>query len=424
MWVGIAIPATYINSMIRYLEGKLAIELRTKLVDYLYSLYMKNEIYYRIENLDSRIENADQSLTEDASRFCNNIAHLHSQLSKPLLDIVLMTAQLVYLGRKKTGSNGGDSIFYSGVMAFSVISLTGQLLRSISPPFGKLASQQAQFEGELRSAHARVITNSEEIAFYGGHEVERSYLKRSYLALVKHLNHILKSKILYTMLEGFTMKYLWSACGLLMIAIPTFASGEGSSVVKETASDRTESYITAKGLLVNGADACERIMSSYKEITEFAGFTHRVYELITVFQDLDKGKYSKQLNHTADKELMNSRGKTIEDDVVKFDNVPIVSPNGDILIESMNFELKPGMHCLITGPNGCGTNTKKSEIFFRFFWNKKKTVNRKVESLSYPLRTVACPQGNTHETHKTESFLHSSVRLSHSRNSKGPSSLP
>jgi ATP-binding cassette subfamily D (ALD) long-chain fatty acid import protein len=47
-------------------------------------------------------------------------------------------------------------------------------------------------EGDLRYAHSRLITNSEEIAFYRGHAVEESILHKAYLDLVKHMNFIFR----------------------------------------------------------------------------------------------------------------------------------------------------------------------------------------------------------------------------------------
>lgn len=42
-----------------------------------------------------------------------------------------------------------------------------------------------------------------------------------------------------------------------------------------------------------------------------------------------------------------------------FEDVPIISPNGDTLIDKMSFKIEPGMHLMIAGPNGCG----KSSLF-------------------------------------------------------------
>lgn len=86
---------------------------------------MSKQTYYRVSNLDSRLQNADQCLTEDVSRFCAMLAHLHSQLSKPVLDIVLMSAQLWFLGmsnggKKKHSDNLGPlAIVVSVVCTFS-----------------------------------------------------------------------------------------------------------------------------------------------------------------------------------------------------------------------------------------------------------------------------------------------------------------
>ena len=42
-----------------------------------------------------------------------------------------------------------------------------------------------------------------------------------------------------------------------------------------------------------------------------------------------------------------------------FDGVPLVTPNGDVLVREMTFEVKSGMNVLVCGPNGCG----KSSLF-------------------------------------------------------------
>lgn len=52
-----------------------------------------------------------------------------------------------------------------------VIALTGHIMRIVSPKFAQLVSEEANRYAYLKHIHSRIITNAEEIAFYGGHKV-------------------------------------------------------------------------------------------------------------------------------------------------------------------------------------------------------------------------------------------------------------
>jgi ABC-type uncharacterized transport system fused permease/ATPase subunit len=384
-WMLIALPATYVNSMIAYFENKLALAFRSKLVNHCYDLYMSDEVYYRIGNLDSRLSNPDQCLTEDVAQFSSDLAHLYSHLSKPCLDVVLMTIQLVMLARHRHGSEGVSNLKAPALLTAVVVFGTAFVLRLATPPFGKLIAEQARKYGELRAVHSRVITHAEEIAFYSGHHVEKSVLQRAYNDLIKHTNKIYKIRVPYTMLEGFLLKYLWSALGLAIVAMPAFSmelTGKSDQIQPESAegvSTRTQDFVTSRGLLASASDAIERIMSSYRLIMELAGRTARITEMLQIFDQVKKGEYEKK---QAVESLEN--GKRTENDwltsgstgqvvdstngIIEVRNVPIATPNGDLLIKrpGLSFKLEPGMHLLITGPNGCGNSISSALILSLF----------------------------------------------------------
>ena len=116
-------------------------------------------------------------------------------------------------------------------------------------------------------------------------------------------------------------------------------------------------------MLLSSSDAFGRVMFSYKELTELAGYTSRVYSLITVMDDIQAGHFEKKLLSSAETEenaaVLQGRGEIIEDTDIEFINVPIISPGGDILVRRLNCTVRQGEHLLIIGPNGCG----KSSLF-------------------------------------------------------------
>ena len=41
--------------------------------------------------------------------------------------------------------------------------------------------------------------------------------------------------------------------------------------------------------------------------------------------------------------VLEGRGQVIESEDIQFENVPIVTPNGDVLVKSLSFHVKPGV---------------------------------------------------------------------------------
>lgn len=306
--------------------------------------------FYTLSALDDRIKNADQLITVDVAKFANSLAELYSNLAKPVLDIIVYNYSL-------SRSVGGEGLFFMSLL----VQLSANVMRALTPPFGKYVADEARLEGEFRFQHSRLIDYSEEVALYHGHEAEKDTLDKGYFTLIKHVNRILRRRLYHGVMEDFVIKYFWGALGLLLCSVPVFFQVPGQNV--KNMGDRTESFVTNRRMLLMSSDAFGRVMFSYKEITELAGYTSRVSTLLDVIDDIQAGHFEKKLVSSADTEenaaVLRGRGTVTEGEDIEFVDVPIVSPNGDVLVRKLSFTVKPGDHLLIVGPNGCG----KSSLF-------------------------------------------------------------
>ncbi|SGZ00446.1 BQ5605_C034g11349 [Microbotryum silenes-dioicae] len=375
-WQAVAIPATYTNSMLSYMQSKLgksrpviacgcdlgatlteypsptAIAYRTRLIKRVHEMYLEDTTFYALGNLDDRIKNADQLITVDIQKFSNSLAEIYSNIAKPVLDVIIYNYQL----SRNVGAEGLIGLTL-------IIQLSAALLRFATPPFGRYAAEEQRLEGEYRFAHTRLLENAEEVALYRGSLVEKNIIERSYFALIKHVNRIFRMRMLHGLVEEGIVKWVWGSLGLLICAIPVFFKIPGASGGVDFGG-RTEGFVTNRRLLLSASDALGRLMSTYRELSELSGYTQRVSELLDTMEETKRGKFQKKLVSSAGTEenarVLQGRGTFVHsDDEIIFDKVPIVTPNGDILIKSLSFYVKPGGHLLVIGGNGTG----KSSLF-------------------------------------------------------------
>ena len=177
-----------------YHQCKLALQYRTRLTNHIHSKYLSNMTFYSLSALDDRIKNADQLITVDVSKFANSLAELYGNLAKPTLDMLIYNYSL----SKSVGGEGKSSmqplelvriLIVIGLFFMSLlVQLSANVMRALTPPFGKYVADEARLEGEFRFEHSRVIDYSEEIALYNGHNAERDTLDKGYFTLIKHVN--------------------------------------------------------------------------------------------------------------------------------------------------------------------------------------------------------------------------------------------
>lgn len=347
--------------MIKYLESKVSIAFRTRLTRYVHDLYLNNNLnYYKLHNLDGGVgHGADQFITQDLTLFCASAANLYSSLGKPFVDLCVFNYQL-YRSLGPLALTGLTTNYF----------LTASILRRLSPPFGKLKAVEGKKEGEFRSLHARLIANAEEVAFYGGAEMEKGFLNKEFKSLKQFMEGIYMLKIRYNILEDFILKYSWSAYGYLLSSLPVFLpawGGLGGALELASGADkggkergRMKEFITNKRLMLSLADAGGRMMYSIKDLSELAGYTSRVYTLISTLHRVHADAYYLRGGNSELYSLSDVQGTVQKGfDGVRFEGVPIVAPGlwpqgGDELIESLSMVVRSGEHLLISGPNGVG----------------------------------------------------------------------
>ena len=360
-WLLLAVPSSFVNALIKYLQSLIALSLRQRLNTHISSLYFSNDAFYKLSHHLAQLPaaeeeapespgpaagspkarsakaapiqyppNTEQAVTEGVTQWAERFADAISSLGKPLVDVVLFTSVLTrILGWRNQ------------VLATIAIWESSEFLGMIRPNFSQQVQDRNNLEARLRGQFTRVVTNSEEIAFYGGEKRENGILKNQFQQIVDFTRKTLRRQCLYGTIEDFLTKYVWTCIGMIQVAVPLL---KGSS----DAGDNAKYFISVRRIMQRGGDSTERLIQGIKDIGELAGFTKNLMNTIDVLRHLNKPESLPGGNDVCE---------VTESENIIVENLPLYTPTNDLLIDSMNLRLARNDRLLILGPNGCGKST-------------------------------------------------------------------
>jgi ATP-binding cassette, subfamily D (ALD), member 3 len=393
------LPISVVNNVLKYSISELQLRFRQRLTKALLESYLRRSVFYQITSVDARIANPDQLLTQDVEKFSASIVDLYSNVLKPTLDLALYAGRL-----SSTIGKGGPGIMLAYLLA------TGACSTWLRKPVSRFTIREQQLEGEYRHVHTRLIASSEEIAFYEGQTREKALLLETFGRLTRHLRTTQQFRYSVGLIDTIVTKYLATVVGFYVMSRPFFGIAKGATAGTTEAGSResVEAYYASGRMLLNMAAAVGRLVLAGRELARLAGFTERVNELMTVLRDLNGGTYVRtQVSAAAaapapaaavpaspggagataitvstpssaapatpsapsapaapavarPRTLLQNGARVAEvDKLIRFEAVPLATPNGDILVPALSFEVQAGQNTLVAGPNGCG----KSSLF-------------------------------------------------------------
>lgn len=361
IWLLIGFPVSLTESLIEKTQSLLSLSLRSNVTDKLLSKYLPangtSTIYQLTNSKDSKIGDSNHRLTTITDLFSQSCSILPSQLLTPVLDILLTGNAL-----KNSSENSSEGTILLGLIA----NVSALVLRVFTPDFSKLSSMRNALENKFHTFHSNIIHNVEEIALAKGHRREIDLLDTSYLEFEKFSRMELRRLAIYNFAVSFIFKYSLGAFGLLLCSTPIFMSAylNDFKIDDQLVSKLSSDFVTNRRLLMSASDSLGQLIQSKKNIQNMVGYAKNLKEFENVLEDINSSlEIAQSINGNSnpnDSSDLLLKGPNVKyGDEITFDKVPLVTPNGNLLVKDLSFSIKQGENLLIIGPNGCG----KSSLF-------------------------------------------------------------
>ena len=139
------------------------------------------------------------------------------------------------------------------------------------------------------------MNHSEEVAFYNGSDWEKKHINDKFLELINHIKFVLYKRFMMGIFDSMLVKYGAVMIGYTVVGLPVFGPNR-EKYLESVGNDPTritKDYVRNSSLLINLAKAIGRIVVSYKDVQNLAGYTTLINEMDEVLGDLKSGKFKR-----------------------------------------------------------------------------------------------------------------------------------
>jgi vitamin B12/bleomycin/antimicrobial peptide transport system ATP-binding/permease protein len=325
-------------AVIRYVaKSKLEIHWRKWMTEHFLQEWVNKNAYYGNSITAGLSDNPDQRISEDIKSFVKITIVLTLDLLSSIVSLVSFVIILWSLSGIIKFSMGSINIGIHGYLVWAAIiyALIGTYLTyKIGKNLPLYEYLQEKKEANFRFSLMRFRENAENVALYDGVTYEKNVFKRAIDAIVENFNIIISVNrninLWVVLYNNLSMTFP------LIIALPRYLAKEiqlGGLMQIASAFNKVQ-------------DALSFLINSFSTIALYRAVINRLVEF-----EHNINNWQETINHN-DIKLVYS-----ENDGIKLENLSILSPKGDMLLNNLNLNFKNKEKYLITGRNGCGKST-------------------------------------------------------------------